>query len=179
MGLLRLACGHAQWTNYQLTTAAAHCPHTVLQDAFNHTGGRDEGPGGRWDDNGSGPDNNNNNPSRPNGPDGNGPQGGQQSNGPQGNGGQSGPQQDDGGSQGGGPQGGRGRNLKHSGDGGDDRGHGPGGPGGFPFPSTCPDVTLTEVNTPVDGSTTCSMGACLPCAGVSGCTCVDCRCSCA
>ena len=70
-----------------------------------------------------------------------------------------------------------GRGLKHRGGGG-----GGGGWGWLPVDQlpelTCVDTSLTPVDSPVEGSGACRLEECLPCAGVEGCTCVDCSCQC-
>lgn len=43
----------------------------------------------------------------------------------------------------------------------------------------CPNATLVEVDTPVEGSAGCRLEDCLACAGLDGCACVDCMCVCA
>lgn len=53
----------------------------------------------------------------------------------------------------------------------------------FPLPPSlniteCPVVTLISVDAIVEGSAGCRLEDCLPCAGLDGCQCVDCRCQC-
>ncbi len=72
-----------------------------------------------------------------------------------------------------------------------DSGHGNGGgrdhpeddrpPHGWPLPhniTECPAVSLVPADAIVEGSAGCQLGDCLPCAGLEGCVCVDCRCQC-